>query len=73
MMPLQAYRVARARGMDRGVAADHVAHVQLRHFIAAHVEHLVAGAAQLRDHGVGLLVTVAEREADEHARPLAAL
>ena len=40
-------------------AADHVAHMQLGHLVAAHVEHRVAGArAAASMHRVGLVMAV---------------
>ena len=55
----------------RRMAAHHVAHVQLRHFVVAHVDDLEARVRQRTDDRILLLAPLRELEAHEDPRALA--
>ena len=50
------------------VAADHVAHVQLRHLVVAHVDDRVAGVAQRSEQRLLFLAAFRQAQADEELR-----
>src|SRR5262245_14420560 len=49
-------------------AADHEAHVELRHLVVAHVDDRIAGLLERANHGLLLLAPFGERHADEELR-----